>query len=72
MKFFHLFMIFPNRDCQKVPILGLDCEWVTLRGKNMARPVALIQIASYRGVCALVRMCQLPEVPETLKVFHPQ
>lgn len=65
---FHI--CFDPRDCVDIPILGFDCEWVSLN--RAVQPVALIQLASHTGVCALVRICCLPSIPETLKVmqFH--
>ena len=42
-----------RRDLALLPILGLDCEWVS-RGKHQA-PVALLQIATISGLCVLVR-----------------
>ena len=62
-----MFLSYKFRDSLEIPIFGFDCEWISLKGKT--QPVALIQIASYRGVCALVRVCCLPTIPETLKVI---
>ena len=42
-----------RRDLALLPVLGLDCEWVT-RGKHQA-PVALLQIATISGLCVLFR-----------------
>merc|ERR1712136_72535 len=53
------------RDISRIPIIGFDCEWVNFHGKT--KPVAMIQLASYRGVCALVRVCCLSTIPMTLK-----
>ncbi|KAM3870938.1 exonuclease 3'-5' domain-containing protein 2 [Diretmus argenteus] len=36
------------------PVLGLDCEWVSLKGRASA--VSLLQMASYSGLCILVRL----------------
>ena len=42
-----------RRDLALLPVLGLDCEWVS-RGKHQA-PVALLQIATISGLCVLLR-----------------
>ncbi|XP_059809844.1 exonuclease 3'-5' domain-containing protein 2 isoform X1 [Hypanus sabinus] len=39
------------------PVIGIDCEWVSMKGK--ANPVSLLQIASYSGSCLLIRMPQM-------------
>ncbi|XP_070973388.1 exonuclease 3'-5' domain-containing protein 2-like [Oncorhynchus clarkii lewisi] len=36
------------------PVLGLDCEWVSVNGKTSA--VSLLQMTSYSGLCVLVRL----------------
>nr|XP_043903265.1 exonuclease 3'-5' domain-containing protein 2 isoform X2 [Solea senegalensis] len=36
------------------PVLGLDCEWVSVKGQPSA--VSLLQMASYSGLCILVRL----------------
>lgn len=46
-------------------MLGFDCEWVTVGGSR--RPVAMLQLASHRGLCALVRLCHLKHIPSSLK-----
>ncbi|XP_061105545.1 exonuclease 3'-5' domain-containing protein 2 isoform X1 [Conger conger] len=41
------------------PVLGLDCEWVKapyVSVKGKAGSVSLLQMASYTGLCALVRL----------------
>lgn len=63
-------------DCKSLPIIGFDCEWVTVN--NDRRKVALVQICSPEGLCGLFRLCkyanfpvelrQLLEDPEILKV----
>lgn len=47
-------------------MLGFDCEWVTVGG--VRRPVALLQLTSHRGLCALIRLCHLQRIPPELKV----
>lgn len=43
------------RDCELVPLLGFDCEWKSYSGPGR-RPVALLQLQSYYGVCALIQL----------------
>nr|XP_043903264.1 exonuclease 3'-5' domain-containing protein 2 isoform X1 [Solea senegalensis] len=41
------------------PVLGLDCEWVKTNGvsvKGQPSAVSLLQMASYSGLCILVRL----------------
>ncbi|XP_043234842.1 exonuclease 3'-5' domain-containing protein 2-like isoform X1 [Amphibalanus amphitrite] len=52
--------------CSETPVLGLDCEWVTEPG-GRRRPVALLQLATLDGLCVLVRLCRLPDLPEDLR-----
>lgn len=46
-------------------VLGIDCEWVTVGGRR--RPVALLQLASHKGLCALIRLCELEGIPKELR-----
>ncbi|GLH01033.1 Werner Syndrome-like exonuclease [Gryllus bimaculatus] len=60
------------RKCVAFPALGFDCEWVTLPSGR--RPVALLQLASVDGVCALVRLNKLQgsdslSIPSELKAL---
>nr|XP_029720317.1 exonuclease 3'-5' domain-containing protein 2-like [Aedes albopictus] len=50
--------------CQEFRVLGFDCEWVNEQGKR--RPVALLQLASHRGLCALIRLCEMQRIPSEL------
>ncbi|XP_053694716.1 exonuclease 3'-5' domain-containing protein 2 [Sabethes cyaneus] len=50
--------------CQEYALLGLDCEWVSEQGKR--RPVALLQLASHRGFCALFRLFEFKRIPAEL------
>lgn len=54
------------RHCDEYNVLGFDCEWVTAGGAR--RPVALLQLASHRGLCALIRLSHLQMIPSELKV----
>lgn len=45
--------------------MGFDCEWVIVGGSR--RPVALLQLASHRGLCALIRLSHLGMIPSELK-----
>ncbi|XP_067847345.1 exonuclease 3'-5' domain-containing protein 2 isoform X2 [Heptranchias perlo] len=50
------------------PLIGIDCEWISVRGKP--NPVSLLQVASYSGLCLLVRLPQMTRdglmLPKTL------
>lgn len=52
-------------------VLGFDCEWVTVGGTR--RPIALLQLATHKGYCALIRLCHLKRIPTELRVslFNP-
>ncbi|CAH0600197.1 unnamed protein product [Chrysodeixis includens] len=54
-----------RRRCQRHRALGFDCEWVTEKGKR--QPVALIQLSSFDGYCALIRLNKIKAMPECLK-----
>ncbi|PSN47595.1 Exonuclease 3'-5' domain-containing protein 2 [Blattella germanica] len=51
--------------CSHYRVLGFDCEWVTRNGRRC--PIALMQIASSDGFCALIRLSTLTEFPQNLK-----
>ncbi|KAG8449555.1 hypothetical protein GDO86_016269 [Hymenochirus boettgeri] len=57
-----------KKDTDVYPVLGMDCEWVSVDGK--ANPVSLLQMSSYSGFCALVRLPQMSRnghvLPKTL------
>uniref|UniRef100_A0AAG5CUQ4 Exonuclease 3'-5' domain-containing protein 2 n=1 Tax=Anopheles atroparvus TaxID=41427 RepID=A0AAG5CUQ4_ANOAO len=53
-----------HKHCQEYNVLGFDCEWVSNQGKR--RPVALLQLASHRGLCALIRLCMINKLPQEL------
>ncbi|XP_066044331.1 exonuclease 3'-5' domain-containing protein 2 isoform X2 [Chamaea fasciata] len=53
-----------KKELEKWPVLGIDCEWVSLEGK--ANPVSLLQMASSSGVCILVRLPRLVASGQTL------
>ncbi|XP_007891366.2 exonuclease 3'-5' domain-containing protein 2 [Callorhinchus milii] len=44
-------------ELENYPVLGLDCEWISVRGKR--NPVSLLQMASCSGLCVLVRLPQV-------------
>ncbi|XP_055721590.1 exonuclease 3'-5' domain-containing protein 2 isoform X1 [Salvelinus fontinalis] len=67
-----------QKDLSVYPVLGLDCEWVksqtkvlgvSVKGKTST--VSLLQMASYSGLCVLVRLQQFhggqQDLPLTLK-----
>uniref|UniRef100_A0A3P8VIV9 Exonuclease 3'-5' domain-containing protein 2 n=2 Tax=Cynoglossus semilaevis TaxID=244447 RepID=A0A3P8VIV9_CYNSE len=43
-----------QKELSVFPVLGLDCEWVSVKGQVSA--VSLLQMASYSGRCVLVRL----------------
>ncbi|XP_055375314.1 exonuclease 3'-5' domain-containing protein 2 [Condylostylus longicornis] len=54
-----------KNDCEQFRVLGFDCEWVNVGGSR--RPVALLQLASHSGLCALIRLCKLKHIPMKLR-----
>lgn len=54
-----------KKHCNEYRVLGFDCEWVTVGGKR--RPTAMLQLASHRGLCALIRLCCLKTIPLSLR-----
>ncbi|NP_001083214.2 exonuclease 3'-5' domain containing 2 [Xenopus laevis] len=57
-----------KKDLDVYPVLGMDCEWVSVDEK--ASSVSLLQMASFSGFCVLVRLPQLTSsgctIPKTL------
>ncbi|PKK31354.1 exonuclease 3'-5' domain containing 2 [Columba livia] len=57
-----------KKELEQWPVLGIDCEWVSVEGK--ANPVSLLQMASFSGFCVLVRLSRLvasgQTIPKTL------
>ncbi|XP_060918392.1 exonuclease 3'-5' domain-containing protein 2 isoform X1 [Labrus mixtus] len=48
-----------QKELSVFPVLGLDCEWVKTEGvsvKGRTSAVSLLQLASYSGLCVLVRL----------------
>ncbi|KAL6105825.1 exd2 [Pungitius sinensis] len=48
-----------QKELSVFPVLGLDCEWVKATGvsiKGRASAVSLLQMATYSGLCVLVRL----------------
>ncbi|XP_042186301.1 exonuclease 3'-5' domain-containing protein 2 [Oncorhynchus tshawytscha] len=43
-----------QKELSVYPVLGLDCEWVSVNGKSSA--VSLLQMTSYSGLCVVVRL----------------
>ncbi|EDV42761.1 uncharacterized protein Dana_GF18156 [Drosophila ananassae] len=54
-----------KQHCQKFKVLGFDCEWITVGGSR--RPVALLQLSSHQGLCALFRLCHMKQIPKDLR-----
>ncbi|XP_052000962.1 exonuclease 3'-5' domain-containing protein 2-like [Xyrauchen texanus] len=48
-----------QKDLLLYPVLGLDCEWVSVKGKASA--VSLLQLATFSGHCVLVRLLSFRE-----------
>ncbi|XP_012681708.2 exonuclease 3'-5' domain-containing protein 2 isoform X2 [Clupea harengus] len=53
-----------QQDLLVYPVLGLDCEWVSVKGKPST--VSLLQMATYTGQCALVRLQLFRDTPGPL------
>lgn len=53
------------KETRNFKVLGFDCEWVTVDGCR--RPVALLQLASQSGLCALFRLCHIGFIPPELQ-----
>ncbi|EDW38009.1 GL12271 [Drosophila persimilis] len=51
--------------CQSFKVVGFDCEWITVGGSR--RPVALLQLSSHKGLCALFRLCTMRQIPKDLR-----
>lgn len=54
-----------KKHCQSFKVLGFDCEWITVGGSR--RPVALLQLSSHKGLCALFRLCCMKQIPKDLR-----
>lgn len=48
-------------------MLGFDCEWV-LDQYGVRQNVALLQLATHRGLCVLIRLCEFGKIPSELQV----
>lgn len=46
--------------CDEYAAIGFDCEWVSAGSRGR---VALLQLASHRGFCVLIRLCKLSRIP---------
>ncbi|XP_062564694.1 exonuclease 3'-5' domain-containing protein 2-like [Armigeres subalbatus] len=53
-----------QQHCEEYPVLGFDCEWWSNKGPR--RKVALLQLASAGGLCLLVQLKRLSEIPQEL------
>lgn len=54
------------RSSSYLPVIGLDCEWVT--ENDVRKPVALLQIADNDGMCSLIRLSKFKAIPLSLSV----
>lgn len=61
------FLSMSFRHCEEYNVIGLDCEFIS---QYYRHPVALLQLASHRGLCALIRLCNLKKIPHELQVCH--
>ncbi|XP_037550549.1 exonuclease 3'-5' domain-containing protein 2 [Nematolebias whitei] len=43
-----------QKELSVFPVLGLDCEWASVKGR--ASVVSLLQVATYSGLCVLVKL----------------
>jgi len=53
------------RDLRLLPVLGLDCEWVSQKGR--VSPVSLLQLSTISGLCVLIRLFKMKSIPATLR-----
>ncbi|XP_050436824.1 exonuclease 3'-5' domain-containing protein 2-like isoform X2 [Adelges cooleyi] len=53
-----------EKSCANLPVIGLDCEWVT--ENEVRRPIALLQIADNDGTCSLIRLSKFKTIPQRL------
>ncbi|XP_030642760.1 exonuclease 3'-5' domain-containing protein 2 isoform X2 [Chanos chanos] len=53
-----------QKDLSIYPVLGLDCEWVSVKGKACA--VSLLQMATFSGRCVLVRLLPFRKTRQSL------
>ncbi|XP_067633580.1 exonuclease 3'-5' domain-containing protein 2-like [Eurosta solidaginis] len=49
-----------REHCRENPVLGFDCEWVQVSD------VALLQLCTHKGYCALFRLCSLQTIASSL------
>ncbi|XP_045458128.1 exonuclease 3'-5' domain-containing protein 2 [Melitaea cinxia] len=54
-----------RRRSARYHAIGFDCEWVSDQGKK--HPVALLQLSTNDGYCALFRLSHLKSIPNCLK-----
>jgi len=54
-----------KRDIDHFPFIGVDTEWVNVKGKG--RPISMLQLATYSGHCALIRLCRMHRIPDDLR-----
>ncbi|CRK91130.1 CLUMA_CG004817, isoform A [Clunio marinus] len=54
-----------RKHCFDFPVVGFDCEWVTVN--NQRRKIALIQLCSIKGFCALFRVSKFSNIPIELR-----
>ena len=56
-----------TEDLSILPVLGMDCEWVPVSKGRKRRPVAMLQLATYSGLCVLVRLLKMKNIYPTCR-----
>ncbi|XP_029732174.1 exonuclease 3'-5' domain-containing protein 2-like [Aedes albopictus] len=59
-----------KQHCEDYPVLGFDCEWWSTcmtDPKGHRRKVALLQLASAAGLCLLIQLTLLSDIPQELR-----
>lgn len=57
------------RHCKEFNVLGIDCKWKKNKKNTFGDSIALLQLTSHRGLCAIIPLYQLQEIPPELKVI---
>lgn len=55
-----------EKDLEEYPVLGLDCQW-TQTFDNIRSPIALLQLATFKGKIMLIPMKKISELPHELR-----
>lgn len=57
------------RHCKEFNVLGIDCKWKKNKKNTFGDSIALLQLTSHRGLCAIIPLYQLQEIPPELRVI---